>query len=271
MRARSSAPSSIGPAKSAAFTLIELLVVIAIIAILAAILFPVFAQAREKARQTSCISNLKQIGLGWIMYTQDYDESNPMLNYAVPGGRFYWYAYQDNTVVPSTFDLTRGLLQPYMKNAAIQDCPSSDEVPLFAGSLPVAYGVNQQYLYPGNRPIGLHDVTMPAETVIMADAAFVLAANGNLARTAAIWPPSVQFTDPVGGVVPNIHGRHSGYASILWADGHAKAFKPTFRTTDKSAAASVERHRHVNIGDLLKNGIRTGDPVADDFYFRATK
>jgi prepilin-type N-terminal cleavage/methylation domain-containing protein len=62
------------------FTLIELLVVIAIIAILAAILFPVFAQAREKARQISCLSNLKQIGLGFKMYAQDYDELFPMGN-----------------------------------------------------------------------------------------------------------------------------------------------------------------------------------------------
>src|SRR5580704_7489517 len=63
--------------RTAGFTLIELLVVIAIIAILAAILFPVFAQAREKARQTSCISNLKQIGLATLQYVQDYDETYP--------------------------------------------------------------------------------------------------------------------------------------------------------------------------------------------------
>ena len=67
--------------KNKAFTLIELLVVIAIIAILAAILFPVFAQAREKARQTSCLSNMKQVGLGLLMYAQDYDENYPRADY----------------------------------------------------------------------------------------------------------------------------------------------------------------------------------------------
>src|SRR5438552_8556206 len=74
------------------FTLIELLVVIAIIAILAAILFPVFAQAREAARKTTCLSNMKQLTLGWLMYVQDYDEANPMTAQRNPAGgnQTYW-------------------------------------------------------------------------------------------------------------------------------------------------------------------------------------
>ena len=103
--------------KRNAFTLIELLVVIAIIAILAAILFPVFAQAREKARQTSCLSNEKQIGLGIMMYAQDYDEMYPMAYYYVNG------ANSGNGYVQWT-----GLVDPYVKqlkgNSTIWVCPS---------------------------------------------------------------------------------------------------------------------------------------------------
>ncbi|MFP3902736.1 MAG: DUF1559 domain-containing protein [Armatimonadota bacterium] len=98
------------------FTLIELLVVIAIIAILAAILFPVFARAREKARQSSCLSNTKQIGLSLLMYAQDYDETLPRSGgYRSPtvlaewGGYVYWFME----------------IEPYMKNRQILDCPSA--------------------------------------------------------------------------------------------------------------------------------------------------
>jgi prepilin-type N-terminal cleavage/methylation domain-containing protein len=96
-----------------AFTLIELLVVIAIIAILAAILFPVFARAREQARKTSCLSNMKQIGLGLGMYMQDYDMVFP------PGGLKVWEATKK-----TDRNLLAVQLQPYMKSVQIFHCPS---------------------------------------------------------------------------------------------------------------------------------------------------
>jgi prepilin-type N-terminal cleavage/methylation domain-containing protein len=99
-----------------AFTLIELLVVIAIIAILAAILFPVFAQARAKARQTMCLSNTKQIGLGLMQYVQDYDETYPMSRYGGPGSGIF----EGQTNTPSW----PILILPYVKNVGVFACPS---------------------------------------------------------------------------------------------------------------------------------------------------
>src|SRR5437016_1277125 len=127
--------------KQHAFTLIELLVVIAIIAILAAILFPVFAQAREKARAISCLSNSKQIGLATMQYVQDYDETYPCGWHPAPGGdawRSMW----------------RVCLQPYIQkmgnpndaydsrsfgNMSVLSCPSSPSSTSFG---PTAYGYN---------------------------------------------------------------------------------------------------------------------------------
>ena len=103
-----------------AFTLIELLVVIAIIAILAAILFPVFARAREKARQASCQSNLKEIALAWIMYAQDYDEM------VVPLRGPYYPGFTPTSGFPDTGDYIYywEILHPYVKNVQIWACPS---------------------------------------------------------------------------------------------------------------------------------------------------
>src|SRR5438874_4650665 len=105
------------------FTLIELLVVIAIIAILAAILFPVFAQAREKARQTSCLSNLKQIGLAFIMYAQDYDETFPSSSLIDPGVQYGcaqgigWVNANGGWAV---------MVNPYIKSGGLYHCPSAE-------------------------------------------------------------------------------------------------------------------------------------------------
>jgi len=107
------------------FTLIELLVVIAIIAILAAILFPVFAQARAKAKQASCLSNMKQIGLGLMMYAEDYDQTLPSsyyyLNGASSGGGYMHWS---------------GMIMPYVKNEKLFVCPESP----FGGYAPTCYG-----------------------------------------------------------------------------------------------------------------------------------
>ncbi len=107
---------SAGPRAGAAFTLIELLVVIAIIAILAAILFPVFAQAREKARQAACLSNTKQIGLAILQYSQDYDEMMP------PNGPHDSTNPPPNNPRRSLFERT----MPYVKNDGVLHCPDDD-------------------------------------------------------------------------------------------------------------------------------------------------
>ncbi len=109
------------------FTLIELLVVIAIIAILAAILFPVFARAREKARQTSCLSNVKQIGLAIRMYVQDYDEKFPSAR-SVPGCPFPDYGASIPYMLPVERQLLGwpSLMTPYVKNQQIFWCPSDE-------------------------------------------------------------------------------------------------------------------------------------------------
>src|SRR5690554_5460678 len=115
--------------RKSAFTLIELLVVIAIIAILAAILFPVFARARESARRASCMSNLKQIGLGVMMYVQDYDEKYPMCFDTAPN-KGDW----------GTF------LTPYVKNTQVYICPSSSISSYTSGN----YGANRAMLVDGD-------------------------------------------------------------------------------------------------------------------------
>ena len=136
------------PTRLRAFTLIELLVVIAIIAVLAAILFPVFAQAREKARQTACTSNLRQIGLAFSLYQTDYDECLPDrrdLKTSLPGGYKPWAGW------PSASDPRGGwavvVLAPYVKSGAIWSCPS------VAGSvLGDAPQVAQETGLPGTEP-----------------------------------------------------------------------------------------------------------------------
>ena len=260
------------------FTLIELLVVIAIIAILAAILFPVFAQARGKARQASNISNLKQIGLAVLMYAQDYDEQLPP--YLVPrvgGGTVWWHGVTLPTS-PLTYRREEGLIQPYMKNVQIQDCPVGKDIRTpfnwTNGNLVPAYGTNQllfvQPTAANPVSVSLAAVQEPSGTMMMLDA--VNAFNpASLTKSFFIAPNWTR--NAAGNVVdnggaasslsPRVHGRHSGNTStVLWADGHVGVFRPQYRPAGSAAINDARRAR--NVGELspiaLPATITASDP-----------
>jgi prepilin-type N-terminal cleavage/methylation domain-containing protein len=141
------------PRQRKGFTLIELLVVIAIIAILAAILFPVFARARENARRASCMSNMKQIGLGIMMYAQDYDGTYLIHVDASVGNAKLW---------PQ-------ILQPYVKSTQVFDCPSGQHQFTGGYDSSIDYGYNywlSRYYYADATESG---ITRPSETVLIAE------------------------------------------------------------------------------------------------------
>ena len=239
--------------KRVAFTLIELLVVIAIIAILAAILFPVFAQAREKARAISCLSNERQVGMAMIQYVQDYDEIYPN-GININGNKRVWPA-----------EGWAGLCQPYIKNAAIFKCPSDTTASVSATDLVVSYGYNSNlvgFIEKENDPApsgqALAALASPARTVQLFEVANITAnvsdnreganpggtlgtnfsgssigldnrlyalqvwstssknqyATGLLGSRAPFNSDKTQFAAP--------KGRHTGGANYLLADGHAK-------------------------------------------------
>jgi prepilin-type N-terminal cleavage/methylation domain-containing protein/prepilin-type processing-associated H-X9-DG protein len=272
---------SLSTARQGAFTLIELLVVIAIIAILAAILFPVFAQARAKARQTVCLSNLKQIGLGAVMYAQDYDETVvPVQVYSGnPATPLYnWYNSQTGT----TIDPRGGLLYPYMKNTVIQDCPEAAGIPMPSTVLPEfpALGANarvmRSLLGPSAQGTPMAQVQETAATVLLCDVAQRSGTTGQLVRTAtSIGPIGLSGTDAFTSSA-TFHGRHSGGGNVVWVDGHASVARPIYRPDSR---ATAPERRALRLGELcppdvtLPATITATDPNRPryNYYFALNK
>ena len=211
------------------FTLIELLVVIAIIAILAAILFPVFARAREQARKTACASNLKQIGLAMMQYSQDYDELNVYDDAIYGTGK--WSA---GGAPYSPFDPANNRwpskIQPYVKSTQLFQCPSS---PYMVSGVPetlrVAYWVNGMALMaepPGQSPRALASLESPSQTVMLYDSI----TNGTeFGNSRVLWyrllRTDVGWTDAATLSGAGRLGPHNEVCNILWADGHVKAIR----------------------------------------------
>lgn len=196
--------------KRKGFTLIELLVVIAIIAILAAILFPVFARARESARQSSCLNNQKQLSTGLMMYVQDYDERYPgAAPYSAASQYGHWIlawgnGAGQNAGQPGPFDVSQGAIYPYVKNAGVYMCPSDSN----ARVKRLSYTINSQCDFklaataqtPSSTPIFID------ESATLNDGYFAYGGN-------------------TGGDVPSY--MHNDGANYAFVDGHVKWFKRT--------------------------------------------
>lgn len=221
------------------FTLIELLVVITIISMLASLMFPAFASAREAARRTVCLSNLKQIAMAMLMYADDNDggyvpaqDSNNLMR---------WHGGRKTTTEP--FDPKLGPLWLYLKNSKIKECPSfkpawtAAEGAFEAGA--GGYGYNSQYV--GGSPLAWPQSLIPAneaaianptQTIMLADTAsldFDMSTYSGTAKLIEYSFVEAPFYEAYGNLPsdPSMHFRHNGWCVVAFCDGHVKAMHMT--------------------------------------------
>ncbi len=227
--------------KMRGFTLLELLVVIAIIAMLSSILLPALSKAREKGRQSVCISNLKQIGLAMQMYTQNYDGYFCPTYYGSPWPVDTWWDFA-TTDGWATYE--PGLLGDYLTDK-VYECPSRKG--LVSWDKPfTGYGYNETYIGGGYAagygwggadvsPAKLSQIKSPSETLLFGDCACWSSFSSCTGAANTIYPPSVLTGG--GWQTATVHFRHNGFANILWADGHV-------------SSVSVKHHINANDSNL---------------------
>ncbi len=235
------------------FTLIELLVVIAIIALLAAILFPVFARARENARRASCQSNLKEIGVALLQYTQDYDEGFPGVWFGSPTG---W----DSQSNAGTYYKWMDAAYPYIKSEQVFNCPSDARNGKYKFRTADAYG---SYTYSNAYFTGGDNYTGPAsdyannlllsQADVQAPSSTVWVVDGGSAQTTNTWKTYEFFWDTPATAntltatlstgkgfrtFHNIFERHLGTVGTLYMDGHVKTPSLDALTTKKNVGGT---------------------------------
>jgi len=233
---------------SRAFTLIELLVVIAIIAILAAILFPVFANAKEAAKKTSCLSNTKQVAIAVTLYAGDNDDTVfPFQYVTTDGAPSYKFWFGTLNFITGKYDLSAGILSPYLKNGQITDCPSAGNMPSGGSNMPIAYAANGNLFFGNTGQISTNYsmVEEPADTIFMGDVGML--SGSTVTRYNILWVPNAST---------HLHARHGGeVANISWMDGHSKSHKLYYYNVDAVDANGAIDHnvlKNNHLGELLK-------------------
>jgi len=284
-----------------AFTLIELLVVIAIIAILAAILFPVFAQAKEAAKKTTCLSQTKQIGLGSTMYSTDYDDYLVIQGWTLFSGSIYEYhAWWGGFMYDfSESDLTQhlkpefGLLYPYMKSRAINDCPTAVDGKMQpADGYVNGYGANGKAIInpthydadwnelPPYPSISATAFDSPAETILMGDNAGIYV---NDASPYLYQDPSINLPSAKHDGRARIMARHTKKGNIAWVDGHSKSVSIDPLTvgvySSSKPQVTFDTAKNWLVGDLINGNYpydnctaTYGDGLCkEDYYYNVSK